>query len=173
MKDTLKKIYPLLLKDEGGFTWEKTDPGGPTKYGITQDRLSLWRKREVTVDEVRALTVEEAYEIYQAMYWNALSCDNLPAGLDYAVFDFGVNSGPSRSAKALQKLVGADPDGSIGEKTLKAVAEYVSENGLEKTIKRFNTNRSNYLKTLHHFNVYGNGWLDRVDRLTKNSIALI
>jgi lysozyme family protein len=39
--------------------------------------------------------------IYYEKYWNALSCEDLPAGVDYAVFDYGVNSGIDRAAKVL------------------------------------------------------------------------
>ena len=41
---------------------------------------------------------------------------DLPAGLDYAVYDFAVNSGPSRAVKFLQELLGANiiKDGVMG-----------------------------------------------------------
>jgi lysozyme family protein len=51
---------------------------------------------------------------------DAMSCDELPSGVDYAVFDYGVNSGISRAAKVLQRLVGTDVDGEIGPNTIAA-----------------------------------------------------
>src|SRR5687767_14986375 len=45
----------------------------------------------------------------------------MPDGLDYALFDYEVNSGPARAAKVLQRLVGADVDGIVGEATLALV----------------------------------------------------
>jgi len=45
----------------------------------------------------------------------------LPVGVDLSVFDYGVNSGPSRSAKDLQHVVGAKVDGVIGAATIAAV----------------------------------------------------
>jgi lysozyme family protein len=61
--------------------------------------------------------------IYRLKYWNPLACDQLPAGVDYCVFDYGVNSGISRSAMALQKIVGTSVDGEIGPLTIAAAAK--------------------------------------------------
>ncbi|WP_234834467.1 hypothetical protein [Sinorhizobium meliloti] len=44
--------------------------------------------------------------------------------LDYAVFDFGLNSGACRTVKTLQKVVGVRKDGHVGEQTLAAVRKY-------------------------------------------------
>jgi lysozyme family protein len=61
-------------------------------------------------------------EQVEAIYWNALACDQLPAGVDYCVFDYGVNSGNSRAAVALQQFVGTTVDGEIGPLTIAAAA---------------------------------------------------
>ena len=58
--------------------------------------------------------------IYRQNYWNALRCDDLPAGVDYAVFDYGVNSGIGRAAKVLQRLVATAVDGEVGPDTIAA-----------------------------------------------------
>lgn len=50
----------------------------------------------------------------------------LPSGVDYAVFDFGVNSGPVRAVKTLQKVLRVPQDGWIGPQTIQAIAEYDS-----------------------------------------------
>jgi predicted peptidoglycan binding protein len=47
-------------------------------------------------------------------------CDDLPPGVDYIVFDYGVNSGIGRSGKVLQRLLGVPVDGVIGPQTLAA-----------------------------------------------------
>nr|WP_234835980.1 glycosyl hydrolase 108 family protein [Sinorhizobium meliloti] len=66
---------------------------------------------------------EEAADIYRRSYWPQCGVD-LPPGLDYAVFDFGVNSGPARAVKTLQKVVGVREDGHVGEQTLAAVRKF-------------------------------------------------
>ena len=64
-------------------------------------------KPDATAADVSAMKVEEAKAIYRAKYWDAQRCDELPAGVDYAVFDYGVNSGIGRQegAAARARLV--------------------------------------------------------------------
>src|SRR5262245_41760688 len=63
---------------------------------------------------------DQVAAIYRQNYWNALRCDDLPAGVDYAVFDYGVNSGIGRAAKVLQRLVATAMDGEVGPETIAA-----------------------------------------------------
>ncbi|TGT80746.1 glycosyl hydrolase 108 family protein, partial [Mesorhizobium sp. M5C.F.Ca.ET.164.01.1.1] len=62
----------------------------------------------------------EEFRLYRRFYWDAVAGAELPAGLDYAVFDFAVNSGPGRAAKYLQAVLGVTQDGRIGPETLAA-----------------------------------------------------
>jgi len=57
------------------------------------------------------------------MYWDKLHGDELPGGVDYAAFDFGVNAGTGQAAKFIQRAVGVTADGSIGPGTMGAVAK--------------------------------------------------
>jgi lysozyme family protein len=112
MRDNFARVLPLLFADEGGYCNDAGDPGGPTKWGIIYDDLVVWRgcKRgaplAARIAAVKAVDQAEAAAIYKAKYWDSLRCDDLPAGVDYAVFDFGVNSGIGRAAKYLQGVVG-------------------------------------------------------------------
>ena len=49
--------------------------------------------------------------------------DELDTGLDFATFDWAVNSGPGRPARVLQSLVGAKEDGVIGPKTMARIKD--------------------------------------------------
>ena len=84
---------------------------------------------------MKDLTVEDVAPIYRKNYWDRMKCDDLPRGLDLCVFDFGVNAGTGRSAKYLQRMIGTTVDGGIGPNTLRAVANYVDEVGLEVIMK--------------------------------------
>jgi hypothetical protein len=89
-----------LLAHEGGYSDHPADPGGPTKFGIT---LAVYRRcvnPDATAADIRALPAETAKTIYRERYWDAMRCDDLPAGVDYAVFDYGVNSGIARHESA-------------------------------------------------------------------------
>src|SRR3954467_3513146 len=98
-----------VLVHEGGYSNHPSDPGGPTNWGITiHDARAYWKK-EATAADVRSMPVDVAKDIYRSKYWDAMCCDNLPTGVDYAVFDYGVNSGIARAARVLQRLVGTRP----------------------------------------------------------------
>ena len=129
MRETLPTALTLMFGHEGGYVNASTDRGGPTKYGITHTTLARHRGvASVTAAQVKALTLAEAEEIYRKSYWGQSGGDVLPVGLDYAAFDFGVNSGPSRAVRTLQQVVGVAADGKIGPKTLAAVNAYSAGN---------------------------------------------
>jgi hypothetical protein len=99
------RALTLVLQSEGGYADDPRDPGGATNRGITRATLARWRGRPVSKAELRALGRAEAAAIYRALYWDALRGDDLPAGLDIALFDYGVNSGPARAARTLQAVL--------------------------------------------------------------------
>jgi lysozyme family protein len=157
-----------VLRHEGGFAQHPSDPGGATKYGITRATLSRWRGRDASVDDVRALTEAEAREIYLARYWNVLRCDELPLGVDLAVFDWGVNSGPARAARALQRLVGATVDGVIGRETIRAALRADSR----ATIDALCDDRLAWLRGLETWETFGVGWSRRVEAVRAAALAM-
>jgi lysozyme family protein len=165
MRETLPRALELMFGHEGGYSNAKTDSGGPTKYGITHKTLAAHRGvRSVTADQVKALKLSEAEEIYRKGYWSQSGGDILPAGLDYAAFDFGVNSGPARAVKELQRLVGVPEDGNAGPQTLAAVKAY--KGGIAQLIKDYCEARMAFLRSLTNgktgFPVNGRGWTIRV-----------
>lgn len=164
-RQTLPKALELMFGHEGGYSNVKTDSGGPTKYGVTHKTLASHRGvKSVTAEQVKALTLTEAEEIYRKGYWTQSGGDLLPIGLDYAAFDFGVNSGPARAVKVLQRLVGVVEDGNAGPATLAAVEAYPG--GLAKLIRDYCDARMAFLRSLKNpktgFPVNGRGWTIRV-----------
>ena len=143
----------VLLK-EGGFVNDPRDPGGATNMGITLRTLAAWRHADVTAEEVEKLGHDEACDIYRANYWNVMRCDDLPRGVDLFVFDFGVNAGPATSVKLLQKVAGAESDGSIGPLTLRAVASSDSRT----LIEALTTARLDHYRNLAGYPTFGKGW---------------
>jgi peptidoglycan hydrolase-like protein with peptidoglycan-binding domain len=103
----------LLQRAAGGAT--------PCQCGITLENLRMLRDDEsLTVQDLNKLTRDEARELYRSRYWNVLNCDDLPLGVDVIVFGFGVDQGTREAAKALQEVVGAKADGSVGPATIAA-----------------------------------------------------
>jgi len=165
MRDTLPAALKLMFGHEGGYSNRASDAGGPTKFGITHRTLAAHRGvKSVTAAQVKALTLAEAEAIYRKSYWTQSGGDALPVGLDYAAFDFGVNSGPSRAVKVLQGVVGVAQDGKIGPATLAAVGRYPG--GVVKLIRDYCAARMAYLRGLTSpktgFPVNGRGWTIRV-----------
>lgn len=158
-----------LLKDEGGYSNDAADPGGPTNYGITIADYRMYVNPTATADNIKNMKLDEAKAIYKTKYWGALSCDELPSGVDYVVFDYGVNSGISRSAKVLQRLSGTVDDGIIGAKTIEAVRLVEDK---KKLINDICDERMSFLKHLSTFSVFGKGWTRRVEDGRKFAIAL-
>lgn len=163
-RETLPAALKLLFGDEGGYSNKKTDSGGPTKYGITHKTLAAHRGvKSVTAEQVRAMTLDEAADIYELSYWSQSGGDLLPIGLDYAVFDFGVNSGPGTAVRKLQDVLGVGQDGVVGGMTLQAVDTYPG--GIEELIEAYCDRRMKYLRSLggkQGFSANGRGWTIRV-----------
>lgn len=167
----------LVLKDEGGYVNDARDPGGATNLGITQRTYDLYRRGiGKPVQDVRQISQDEVESIYRRGYWNACRCDELPAGLDYTVFDAAVNSGPAQAAKWLQRIAGAIVDGKIGPQTLASVARL----NVPQTIDAFCLERIEFLKTVRHkktgallWTTYGKGWQRRVSDVRTNAKAMV
>lgn len=165
MPDRFDICLPLLLQHEGGFVNDPHDPGGATNLGVTLAAWEQWVKRASSVDEIRSLTAEQVKPLYRAEYWNAVSADELPRGVDYAVFDCAVNQGPGRARKWLQTAAGAVPDGVIGPNTLAAVRTA----GTAAILSKFDVLRASAYRSLPNFDRFGEGWMNRLDDVLRQA----
>ncbi len=163
----------LVLGAEGGFANDARDKGGATNFGITIGTLTDWRRGRssdatVTIDDVRALTLDEAKEIYRSRYWNVLRCEDLPPGVDLLVFDFGVNAGTARSARVLQQVLGVEQDGSVGPVTLNGLNTCPAD----KVIRDFSARRLDFYRSLDDFSVFGAGWTNRTNSMLEAALRM-
>ena len=159
----------MILHHEGGYVNHPKDPGGETNLGVTKRVYEEWGGTK----DMKDLTVEDVAPIYEKNYWGRMKCDNVPAGLDLCLFDFGVNAGTGRSAKFLQTMIDTTADGGIGPNTLSKLADYIDENGIEDTIKNFQAERQKYYESLSTFDTFGKGWTRRVDETTEAALKMI
>lgn len=163
------ECLPLVLVHEGGYVNHPKDPGGATNKGITQRTYDAWCKRQgYPHASVKNITDAEVAAIYKAQYWDKVSADDLPVGVDYAAFDFAVNSGPSRSAKFLQRSLGVEDDGIIGAQTLAAAQDADPT----RVISEVCDNRLAWLKRLKHWPTFGKGWSRRVSEVKEVSLSM-
>jgi lysozyme family protein len=157
-RNSFPAALDLVLGNEGGFANHPLDPGGPTKFGITLETLARARKAAVGVEDVRNLERAEAGAIYRGLYWDAVRADELPAGLDLALFDFAVNAGTVRAARTLQSVLGCTVDGIVGPATLAAA----HEKPVPETVRALTRARLDHLARLPTWPVFGRGWRRRV-----------
>ena len=129
---TVRQIAEEIVKREGGFVNDPDDPGGATNFGVTIHTmrnlgLDLDRDGSVSVADVRALSKEQAIEIFEKHYFEKPLIAMLPAALHATVFDMYVNAG-ANAVKILQRLLrdmGHDlvVDGALGPKSIGAAQE--------------------------------------------------
>jgi len=158
MQNNFEICLAHIFKSEGGFSNHVADPGGITNLGCTKTTWEEFVGHPVSETDMRNLTPADVKPLYKRKYWDKVSGDLLPAGLDYAVFDAAINSGPGRAAKWLQEVVGVTADGSIGPATLKAIDAFKTSD----LIAKYNDKRLQFLESLPTFSTFGKGWSNRV-----------
>ena len=168
-----EKSFSFLLKSEGGYSNDADDRGGATNLGVTKKAWEEYVGHPVDEDEIKSLTPEMVKSFYKGSYWDKCSCDALPEGLDYSVFDFAVNAGSGVSAKCFQRAVGVPDDSVIGPQTLSVLGKFRPESILEKMLDE---------RRKHYYNIINKnptqvkflkGWMNRVDAVRQNALEMI
>lgn len=149
----------IILDHEGGFVDHPSDPGGATKFGISQKAYPHL--------DIHSLTKDEAEEIYHKDYWLSLGINKLPPKLRLLVFDCAVNQGQTRAAMYLQRAIGVKADGVIGELTLKAI-DGIHVDFIFDSIAR--QRLQSYVKH-PKWPVFGAGWVKRLLDIVLRSLT--
>ena len=165
MKDNFDECLKMLLHHEGGYVNHPSDPGGETNLGVTKKVYQEWGGTK----DMKDLTVEDVAPIYKKNYWDRCKCDDLESGVDWVVFDWAVNSGTGRSAKAIQKICGAAQDGAIGPKTL----ALIGTQNTQYVIEEFGRIRQDFYESLKTFDTFGKGWTRRNKETTEKALEMI
>lgn len=170
MRGNYERLVKPLLGIEGGEANrpKKADPGGLTNKGITWKTYNAYRdSKGLERRSVKLIEDHEVLEIYKGQFWDLVRGDDLPSGLDWAVFDFAVNSGPGTAVKHLQRVLGCNVDGIVGYATLHAVeiADTI------KTIEHLCDARLRFMKSLKNWK-YNPGWPIRVAEVRASAIKM-
>lgn len=173
MDRNFAKALSLVLKHEGGWSDHPQDKGGPTMKGVTIGTFRQYVKPNATKEDLRKITDQQIATVYRRHFWDKVAGAELPDGIDYAVFDFAVNSGPDRAAKYLQKVVGAAQDGKIGPATIKATKAVLPAN----VIHRLCDERLAFMKRIPSkgkrlWDTFGKGWDRRVREVRTEALAM-
>jgi len=157
------------LQWEGGWSDHPRDPGGATMKGVTLARYRAWKRDlNITKTQLRNIGDDEVKAIYRDGYWRTVSGDDLPSGLDFAMFDFAVNSGPARAVKTLQRIVGVNPDGVMGQMTLSAVRKQFAADMIDELCNA----RLAFVRSLSTFDAFGKGWTRRIEGVRSKAKAI-
>jgi lysozyme family protein len=171
--DRFEECLAFTLRAEGGYVDDPADPGGATNMGITLATLREWSDDpKLGVKQVQDMSLRTARAIYRTLYWNPLRADDLPAGVDLSVFDFGVNAGIWRSARLLQRALGFtgdEVDGSVGPITLAAAAKTNARLLVADLAER----QAAFYRGLPDFPTFGQGWLTRTNGREAAALAMI
>ena len=173
MDRNFQRALSLVLKHEGGWADNPKDPGGATMRGVTIGTFRQYVKPNATKDDLRKITDQQIATVYRRHYWDKIAGAELPDGIDYAVFDFAVNSGPDRAAKYLQKVVGVPQDGKIGPATIKATKAMLPAT----VIHELCDERLAFMKRIKSkgkllWDTFGKGWSRRVQEVRAESLSL-
>lgn len=168
MDRNFARALKLVLAHEGGWADNPADPGGATMKGVTIATFRRYVKANATKADLRSITDEQIATVYRRHYWDAVAGAELPDGVDYAVFDFAVNSGPARAAKYLQAVLGVVQDGRVGPATLAAARARLGAG----IINQLCDDRIAFLQRLPTWKSFGKGWTKRVASVRSDALAM-
>lgn len=160
--DPADRFWPcnaFTLSQEGGWSDNPDDHGGPTNCGLTLADLARWDSHASAAD-LRALSGDERDAIYRALYWQPMRGWALWPGLDLMVYDHGVNRGHWPAVSIVQALLHVVADGDIGPKT-SAAAQAIHPDMRPAFLKVLAADYQNDYEGLRQFTEFGDGWTAR------------
>ena len=150
------KAFELLMVNEvngmpdGGYVYNPADPGGETKYGISN--------RAYPNVDIAELTEDDAKAVYQRDYWDAHHCGDMPWAIGWVFFDCAVNHGAHEAIKWLQGALSLPVDGVLGPHTL-AAATAVSQPVA--AARDITLARDEFAAALPNYPIFRHGWKKR------------
>lgn len=124
----------IIVEHEGGFADDARDPGGKTRWGITEAVARDWGYP----GPMREFPLPRALFVYFDAYWRPLRLTQV-ASTDVAaeIMDSGINTGVAQASKFAQEAVnilyggedgeGVAVDGVIGPQTLHALGYWTAK----------------------------------------------
>ncbi len=129
---SVREIAEEIVAREGGYVNDPDDPGGATNHGVTIHTmrrlgLDLDGDGQVSAADVRALSRDQAIEIFVRHYYQQTRINRLPESIQPSVFDMYVNAG-ANAVRILQRLLNdmrlqVEVDGVIGPQTIAAARD--------------------------------------------------
>lgn len=174
--------HQFTARWEGGLTDHPADPGGITNFGVSlrwlrslgHDLGDVDDDGDIDADDIRALTLDAAAQLFRIKFWEPYQLANLPQSIATIQYDCMVNTGPSQAARIAQRacnaLVGPNGvklavDGIIGQKT----RHFLTQNATEKLVTAMIEQRKGFYLALVRdkpdFAPFECGWINRTNAL--------
>lgn len=166
----------MIGKYEGGYGWNRKDTGGPTKYGITCYDLAAHMGQKMDSMErwapiVQNMSLATAEEIYRTKYANGIRYNDLPAGVDVEMFDYGVNSGVTRPIRSVRAILNV-PGQAVMDQGL---VDAIRKADPVKLIEAISAERLHFMHAIRNgtaWQEFGGGWGARVADLRAYALHL-
>lgn len=172
MLDSFEISFIHILEAEGiGFTDHATDKGGPTIHGLSSRFLASYFGRYLAYHEIKAITVDEAREIYRESFWDTLRLSEISPRLAMVIFDQAVNRGVRAVTLSIQRATGTKQDGVFGPVTFKALASSDPTLTAWDIIK---DSKQAYFKIVAYDSSQSanlQGWINRLFRLIEKTVV--
>mgnify|MGYP001328601528 CR=1 FL=1 len=151
------RAFQITVGVEGGYVNDPADPGGETKFGISH--------RSYPDIGIKALTLDQAKDIYRRDYWQAASCDSMPERIGHLVFDCAVHHGVKTAIKLLQRALKVADDGEFGPITRGTL----TARDTNETADLLMTHRLFFMASCPAYSTYRVGWVKRCFRVSRES----
>lgn len=141
MTTAFQKAFQHTVGIEGAYSNNPADPGGATKFGITE-RVARSHGYQ---GDMRDLPLEFAEQVYKASYWDLIHLDLVAVmskSIAAELFDTAVNCGVKFAAESFQRTLNAfnreqkdyadiTVDGLVGPATLHSLRAFLVFRGTE------------------------------------------
>lgn len=184
-KTTLEKKHLAIqsvIEREGGYVNHPADKGGATNFGVTEAKA----REHGYLGSMKDYPLAAAVSVYDVDFWQRLNLDliaEISPVIAVHLFDFAVNSGTTRAAKHLQRLLNVlnnkeqyypdiKVDGGIGKNTTTALNQFYKkrgDKGLKVLSESLNSLRIAFCIGISEHNesqeAFTFGWLSRIVEL--------
>lgn len=151
---TFDEAFAALLQHEGEWSDHAADPGGKTRWGVTEAVARV----EGYKGDMREYPLVEAKKVYKRRYWDAMRLDEIRPEVRFDLFDAGVNSGIGAAITWAQRILKVKADGVMGPVTIQAM----STANPSRFIAQYSGTRLAFMTTLGTWPSFGKGWARRI-----------
>lgn len=170
--------HTFSAKYEGGLTNHPNDPGGITNYGVSLRWLKslglalgdIDGDGDIDADDIRALTKQQAADLFKLKFWDAYNLSDLPEISAAAHYDCVMNTGPRQATLLTQRACNAlcgpyseklTVDGAFGPKTRAFLTSFTSKELVVKMIDLRGLFYRDLCVSNPDLKVFERGWLNR------------